>query len=107
MPIKPIDFQVTIPRTLDAAKAVSDAMQRNQGLQQQQASSINRDAEESLKQVYARSEAEQARIMEKQRERQQREDEKEKDGRNPDEKEKQENRRLKKDLSTSTIDIRI
>lgn len=107
MPIKPIDFQVMMPRTLDAAKEASDAMQRNHGLQQQQASSINRDADESLKQVYAKSQAESARIMEKQRGNQQGEGRKEKDGRDTKEKQVQDNKRLKKDISTSTIDIKI
>lgn len=107
MPIKPIDFQVMMPRTLDAAKEVSDAMQRNHGLQQQQASSINRDAEESLKQVYSKSQAESARIMEKQREGQRGEGKKEKDGHDAKEKEEQDNNRLKNDVSTSTIDIKI
>ncbi len=105
--IKPIDFQIMVPRTLDAAKAASDSMQRNQGLQQQQASATQRKAAESLKQVYSQSQAEHARITEKQKEGQQGERKQERDGHVNEDKEEKEKNRLNNEISTSTIDIKI
>ena len=68
MSVKPVDFQIAIPRSIDAAKAVSDEIQKNAAMQQQQAASVQNRAEDTLKQVYSRSKTEEVRITEKQRE---------------------------------------
>lgn len=57
-----------IPRSVDAAKARSDELQKNAALQQQQVLSAQNKAEDTLKQVYSRSKTEEVRIDEKQRE---------------------------------------
>jgi len=68
MPIKPVDFQVMIPRTVDAAKMKSDEMQKQINIAQQQASAVQSKAEDTVRQVYSRSKTEEARINEKQKE---------------------------------------
>ncbi len=107
MPIKPIDFQVMIPRTLEAAKANNDVAQKNQLLHQQQATATQQKADDSLKQVYSRSQAEHARIVEKQKEDRKNDKKKKKDSQNPEEKEGSEKNRLNNEIRTSTIDIKI
>lgn len=86
MSVKPVDFQIAIPRSIDVAKAVSDEIQKNAALQQQQAASVQNRAEDTLKQVYSRSKTKEVRIAEKQREqgrhgesRKKKEEDKEKD----------------------------
>lgn len=107
MAIKPIDFQVMIPRTLEAAKVSNDEAQKNHLLHQQQAAATRNKAEDSLKQVYSRSQAEHARILEKQRENSQKERKKKKNSQNQDENEDSGKGRLNKDIRTNTIDIKI
>lgn len=107
MPIKPVDFQVMIPRTLEAAKVSNDLAQKNHLLQQQQAAATQHKAEDSLRQVYSRSQAEHTHITEKQRENRRNDREKKKKDQNRQENEDIENSRLNKELKTSTIDIKI
>ena len=107
LPIKPIDYQVMIPRTLEAAKVNNDEAQKNHLLHQQQAMTTQQKADDSLKQVYSRSQAEHARIMEKQRENRQNDKKRKKDGQNPEESEGSEKSKLNNDIRTSTIDIKI
>ncbi len=107
MPIKPVDFQVMIPRTLDAAKVSNDLAQKNHLLQQQQAAATQHKAEDSLRQVYSRSQAEHAHITEKQRENRRNDREKKKKGQTGQESDENENNRLNKEYKTSTIDIKI
>ncbi len=107
MPIKPVDFQVMMPRTLEAAKVSNDLAQKNHLFQQQQAAATQNKAEDSLRQVYSRTQAEHARINEKQRENSQEGRKKKKKGQNGQENKDIENNRLNKELKTSTIDIKI
>jgi len=108
MPIKPVDFQVMIPRTLDAAKMQSDEMQKHVNIAQQQAAAFQNKAEDTVRQVYSRSRTEEARISEKQKE----------DNRQRNSKKREENKRGGSDsfngrkkstseIRTSTIDIKI
>jgi hypothetical protein len=101
MAIKPVDFQVMIPRTIEASKASNDENQRNQALLQQQAASSQQRADNSIKQVYSRSNTQNVKINEKQ---------KENSGNNKKKKGKAEDiegKAIKKNLQTSTIDIKI
>jgi len=108
LPIKPIDYQVVIPRTLEASKVSIDAAQKYHLMQQHQAEATRNKAEDSLRQVYSRSNAEQVRISDKQREeRQSRQDEKNKDNKKQDKNNASDKRRLNNKNKTSTIDIRI
>lgn len=107
MPIKPVDFQVMIPRTLEAAKVSNDEAQKNHLLQQQQAAATQHKAEDSLRQVYSRSQAEHARITDKQREDRQKDRKKKKNGQNNEEIDNGQKNMLNKDIRTSTIDIKI
>jgi hypothetical protein len=107
LPIKPVDFQVMIPRTLEAAKVSNDLAQKNHLLQQQQAAATQQKADDSLRQVYARQQAEHVHITEKQRDNSRNEKDKKKKGKNGRKSNEAENDRLNKEIKTSTIDIKI
>ncbi|HEY8349325.1 MAG TPA: hypothetical protein VIM13_05815 [Clostridia bacterium] len=109
MSVKPVDFQIAIPRSVDAAKAVSDEIQKNAALQQQKAASVQNKAEDTLKQVYSRSKTEEVRITEKQKEqgrqgesRKKKEEDKEKDSER-----KSSGKIYGSKITSSRIDIRI
>ncbi len=108
MSIKPVDFQVMIPRTVDAAKMRSDELQKNLAHAQQHAAAVQDKADESLKQVYSRSQAQEARINDKQREEARQQNEKKKkggsEGQTSDEKD---DRKPESGIRTTTIDIKI
>lgn len=104
MSIKPVDFQVMLPRTMEVAKVHNEVEHKNQALLKQQASLIQHKAENNLKQVYTQENAQEARIREKQeKERRERkkEDKKKKQGENKS------NIDTKSGERTSTIDIRL
>lgn len=107
MPIKPVDFQVMIPRTLEAAKVNNDLTQKNHLMQQQQAAATQLKAEDSLRQVYSRSQAEHAQINEKQNENRRNDRKNKKKGQNGQKNNEIENNGLNKEFKTSTIDIKI
>lgn len=66
MPIKPVDFQVAIPRTTEASRISSNDVNKNINLQQQTAETLRDKSEINLKQVYSRQKPEEAGIREKQ-----------------------------------------
>jgi hypothetical protein len=68
MSIKPVDFQVMIPRSMEAAKISNDANHKNLTYQQQQAAATQHRAEGSLKQVYSRAQPQSAHVDDKQKE---------------------------------------
>ncbi len=103
MSIKPVDFQIMIPRTVEVAKSSNDVTQKNYMLQQQNAASTQQDADNTLKQVYSQKRAQDARIA-------QRQGDKQNNGKHQKKKEKNggsEGETQKKALQTSTIDIKI
>ncbi len=107
MSVKPVDFQVMIPRTIDAAKVRSDELQKYHTLAQQQAAALNDKAEDTLKQVYSRAETQEARINEKQKENSQQNGKSKKGDKNKDTSDGKGDSRQGKALRTSTIDIKI
>ena len=107
MSIKPVDFQIAIPRTMEAAKAVNDEIQRGLSNQQQQAAMTQNKAEDSLKQVYSRSQAQDVRIAEKQKENRSGNRKGKKSGGKTDENEADDSGKMKRPYSNSTIDIKI
>lgn len=106
MAIKPVDFQVMIPRTMEASKINNDESQRNQSLQHQLAAAGQQKAQDSLKQVVSKHQAENVRITEKQNDRRQNREKKKKQGQNPSEDNKRKER-LNKETGSSIIDIKI
>ncbi|NTV88861.1 MAG: hypothetical protein HGA22_00625 [Clostridiales bacterium] len=68
MAIKPVDFQVQIPKTTELSKASSHDNQKNLTFQQQQATLTQQLAEGSLSKVYSREKADSSAIRERQRE---------------------------------------
>lgn len=103
MSIKPIDFQVMIPRTSEVSKISSDETHKSLALQQQQASSTQHKAENSLKQVYSQSRPQGAKITEKQKDN--RKDKKE--GKKKEQSGNSESKILNSSIQTSTIDIKV
>lgn len=93
MSIKPIDYQVILPKTSEVSKIKNDEANKNQMIQQQQQSSGQEKIDNRLKQVVNRENVQNGRVTEKQ----------EKDSRRQNEKKK---KRQNKD-DRPTIDIRI
>jgi len=54
MPIKPIDFQIMIPRTVDASKTQNDQFSKQLTLQQVANSNVQHESEKGLRQVQHR-----------------------------------------------------
>lgn len=101
MSIKPIDFQVQIPKVNEVSKIQSDQFHKNDVVQQQQAQINQNKAQDSVNLVHSRDNAQNAKITEK----------REKDSKDKKDKEKKK-RNYNNDSSleeekTSTIDIRL
>lgn len=102
MSIRPVDFQIMVPRTMDAAKASSNEAQRYISAQQQQTTATQNKAEDYTKLVHSQEQAQEVRISQKQ-----------KDNRSYNSKNKKKsNNEANTDLSEneikiSTIDIKI
>ncbi len=108
MAIKPVDFQVMIPRTMEAAKISNDITQRNLAAQQQQASAMQHKSEDSLKQVYSRNQAQDVHISEKQKENSKGRGKRKRGDQTGAGGDDEKNRnRLTDEIKTSTIDIKI
>lgn len=65
MSIKPVEFQVMIPRTTSVSKIHSDAQHKEQIFQQQQSLSVQHNAEASTKKVYSQDKIKDVAIKEK------------------------------------------
>ena len=66
MSIKPIDFQVQIPKTNEVAKIRSEDQHKNEVIQQHQSSVNQHKAEDSVNLVHSRDNTQQSKINEKQ-----------------------------------------
>ena len=97
MSIKPVDFQVMLPKTGEVSKIHSDEHQKSDALQQQQASLNQNKTETNLRQVHSQEKTQDAKIREKQ-ERERQERRKKKNGGNKDSGSKDQRK---------TIDIRL
>lgn len=107
MAIKPVDLQIMIPRTMEAAKASNDVNHRNLTAQQQQAAATQHRAEDSLKQVYSRSQPHNAQISEKQKDNSSKDGKGKKSGGKSAGDEGNEHNRPNDEITTSIIDIKI
>ncbi|AEY66552.1 hypothetical protein [Clostridium sp. BNL1100] len=94
MSIKPIDFQMVIPKTSEVSKIYNDDVNKNQAIQQQQQTASQTKIDNNLKQVVNRENVQNGRVKEKQ----------EKDNSRQNEKKK---KRQNKDDDRPTIDIRV
>ena len=107
MSIKPVDFQIIIPKASELSKTNAEGLNRNQSLQQQQAITMQHKIDINQKQVYSKDTAQEVRIREKQ--------EREKAQEKQKEKQKGNKKKNKKDglgysedkTRTSIIDIKI
>jgi hypothetical protein len=96
MSIKPVDFQVMLPKTSEVSRQSSDDQHRNLSLLQMQSQSTQNKSELNLRQVHSQDKTPEARIKEKQ--------EKNQGGRKE---EKKKNKKDNNSDNTSTIDIRL
>lgn len=107
MSIKPVDFQIMLPRTSEMSRIRNDEQQKNESLQQHQINTIQHKVDNSLKQVYSQDKSQEVGIREKQERegRQKREGKQE----NKEKNRKQEDGKklVKSDVKASTIDIRL
>ncbi len=94
MSIKPIDFQMVIPKTSEVSKMYNDDVNKNQAIHQQQQTANQTNIDNRLKQVVNRENVQNGRVKEKQ----------EKDNSRQNEKKK---KRQNKDDDRPTIDIRV
>lgn len=101
MSIKPIDFQVQIPKTNEVSKIQSEIRHKNELIEQQQNTLNHQEAEDSVNLVHTKEKTQQSKINEKQ---------------NKDSKEKKEKGKKKRNYNnnssleeeqTSVIDIRL
>ena len=100
MSIRPLDFQVTVPRTTEVAKIHSEEQQRNELVQQQQNLTVQKEAMHNTKQVHHREGANEAKVRDKQ--------EKQNEGQEKKKKRNNYNAKSEEEESTiSTIDIRL
>jgi hypothetical protein len=106
--IKPIDFQIVMPRTTEISKVANDEQHKGTLLQQQQAASTQNKAEASTKQVHTQENIQHAEIREKQQKEQgsrKEQDKKEEDAENTEN--KKQVKKTNPQIRTSTIDIRL
>lgn len=97
MSIKPVDFQVMLPKTAEVSKISHDEQHKNQAVQQLQASMSQLKSDSNLRQVHFQDRTQEAGIREKQEKNQgSKKEKKNKQGNNSD-----------KNLNASTIDIRL
>lgn len=101
MSIKPIDFQVQIPKTNEVAKIQSESRHKNELIEQQQAAINRQTAQDSVNLVHSRDNAQQARINERQNSKEKKEKGNKKKNNNNN------GKSSVKEEKTSTIDIRI
>lgn len=117
MAIKPVDFQVMIPRAVEAAKATNDETGRNSSMQQQLASSTRANAEQSTRKVNQQKSTQDVGIKERQ-EHQEHQERRKREGGGSNENEAGEeagHSKLKgkspgkpgRSMQTSTIDIKV
>jgi hypothetical protein len=103
MSIKPIDFQVMLPKTSEVSKQQNEMQHRGQIAQQQQMSSTQHSVDHILTQVYSQDKAKGGTVKEKQdnNKGQKKEEKKKRSGYN------NKKRREEDPVQTSTIDIRL
>ena len=94
MSIKPIDFQMVIPKTSEVSKIYNDDVNKNQAIHQQQQTASQTKIDNNLKQVVNRENVQNDRVREKQEKNNSRQNEKKK-------------KRQNKDDDRPTIDIRV
>ncbi|HHX18130.1 MAG TPA: hypothetical protein GX727_04640 [Clostridium sp.] len=100
MSIKPVDYQILIPKTSEISKIQNDNQHKNAAAQQQQNISNQHKAEDSVNLVHSQESPQKAAIREKEKEKKKKNSDKRSTGRKYKHKKDSEN-------STSTIDIRL
>ena len=66
MSLKPIDFQISFPRTTEVSRIYSDEQQKNQAIYQQQSQTVQQKADDSMRQVHKQENAYKIEMKEKQ-----------------------------------------
>ena len=105
--IKPVDFQVLLPKTPEVSRIQSNEQHKGIAVQQQQTTSLQNIAENNLRQVYLPDKAYEVRIGEKQQERRRNQKENNKDKKEKDKNSTKQKERHTKNRKDSIIDIKI
>ena len=106
MSIKPIHYQLSVPRAMEVSKTKSDEQLKELSQQQNQAAAIQHQADDSVKHVQKRDKVEEVRIREKQ----EREEEAKKKHQSNDSENEKKDKAPQKDIEankTSSIDVKI
>jgi hypothetical protein len=103
MSIKPIDFQVQIPKVNEVSKIQSDVRHKNEVIEQQQSSINRQNAQDSVNLVHKKENAQEAKINERQNPKERKEKNNKKKANNNDNNSKS----SLKEEKTSVIDIRL
>ncbi len=106
MSIKPVDFQVMIPKTSEVSKINKDELNKNDAHHQQQASTIQHEADNSLRQVHSQDKAQEGKIRDRQEKNKNARGEGNRDNGNKKE-QKNKDKDKNSDKKTGTIDIRL
>lgn len=106
MPIRPVDLQVMMPKINDVANMQKNEMNRSDALQQQLATTVQREASKATKQVVDASKADEAKIALKEEKKNHREEKKENKKHDTASGENK-NLQINQKHNGSTIDIRI
>ena len=101
MSIKPVDFQVMLPKTSEVSKLNHDEQHKSQLFQQQQAADAKNKVEDNLRQVYSKDKLHKANIKEKQ------EKENKKQGKKENKSNYDGTKKSKTENQTSIIDIKL
>jgi hypothetical protein len=104
MSIKPVDYQMIIPKSAELSRISNDEQNKNHIIQHQQGNAVQNKAENALKQVYSQDKTQEARVREKQQ-KQQKQQKRPKDDSNK--KSKGSNEKKSNGAKVGFIDIRI
>lgn len=106
MSIKPIDYQLSIPRAMEISKTKSDEISKDSSQHQNQAAAIQHQGDNNVKQVQKREKAEEARIKEKEEKEEKSKEKRESE--DSDNKKKNESfQKNEKTEKVSTFDVKI
>ncbi len=106
MAIKPIDLQVMMPRVNEISRIQNDEQQRSLATQQNKVQTMERQSENSVKQVNSREESQKV-IIQKRQQKEKRESRKSKKEKQPQEEKNQQSPEKGKPSGKTTIDIRL
>jgi len=104
--IKPVDLQIMMPRVNEVSRIQNDEQQRNLAIQQNKVQTMEKQSENSLKQVNSREDSQKVVIQDRQQ-KEKRESKQSKKEKQPQEEKNRHNPEKGKPTGRTTIDIRL